>query len=229
MIGKLYGIGVGPGDPDLLCVKATKILQTADCVFVPEVSTDNSTALKIANDYINVEAELIAVHFPMTKDDSIRQKMRKKNASVVENKLKEGKQCVFLTLGDPMLYSTFSYVLEYLPKNYTVESIPGIYSFSAISNCLNLPLVKGNDRLVVIGSFDQKDTELFEDFQTIVCMKVSAYHKLLYDAVKKLPVGSVSFSMVSEVGTANEMRYNDIEVLKDKPPYFSTAIITKSC
>jgi len=225
MKGKLYGIGIGPGDADLLTLKAVKALKNADVVFVPKSKEQASTALKITSEFINKNAVIEHLEFPMARDIQVRLDSRKNNAIAVSKVLDEGKNAAFLTLGDPMLYSTYSYVLEHLISDYSIETIPGIYSFSAISNTLNTPLVKGNETLSVICNWGDNELQLLQQANTIVCMKISAYYADLYTFLKENE--SYEFSMITDVGKEGQKVFTDIEILKDKVPYFSTAIVKR--
>ncbi len=223
--GKLYGIGIGPGDPELLTIKAVKILEQGDVICVPKSKEQASTALAIVSPYLSKTAVIHTMEFSMSKDLETRLESRKRNAGVIEEKLLKGQTVVFLTLGDPMLYSTYSYILEHLSSNFQTETIPGIYSFTAISSLLSLPLCKGNDKLAVISSIDQQAHQLFQSAETIVCMKVSAYNQELYSFLSRNT--NYQFVMISEAGKENQKVYDTIDVLKQKVPYFSTAIIQK--
>ncbi len=220
--GKLYGIGVGPGDPELLTIKAAKALENADVVFVPKSKEQASTALNIAGPHLKVGVVVEELEFPMAKQLDVRQESRRNNAITIQTHLDKGENAVFLTLGDPMLYSTYSYVLEYLDERYERITIPGIYSFAAISSLMNLPLTKGNDSLMVLPAFDAK---AFDTANTVVCMKVSAYHKELYAFLKEKP--EYDFVMITDAGKPNQVIHRNIEVLNDNVPYFSTAIIKR--
>ncbi len=224
--GKLFGIGIGPGDPDLLTLKAVKILEQADVVYVPKSQEQASTALAIVKDHLSTEVKIETVEFSMSRDIEKRYASRKLNAQIIEEKLREEKIVVFLTLGDPMLYSTYSYILEYLNKDYEVETIPGIYSFSAISGLLSLPLCKGEEKLAVISSLDDQSKVIFKAADTIVCMKVSSYYAELYKFLSTNK--SFEFVMITDAGKKEQRVYNSIEILKEAIPYFSTAIIQKS-
>ncbi len=224
--GKLYGIGIGPGDPDLLTLKAVKILEKADVVCVPKSKEQASTALSIVQKHLSANVKMETIEFSMSKDIEQRVESRKRNADIIEAKLANGQTVVFLTLGDPMLYSTYSYVLEYLNPEYEVETIPGIYSFSAISGLLSLPLCKGDEKLAVISSFDEQSKSIFESADTVICMKISAYHTKLFDFLSADQ--SYEFVMITDAGKTEQKVYNSINVLKNKVPYFSTAIIQKS-
>jgi len=112
--GKLYGVGIGPGDPELLTMKAVKAISSADIVFVPKSEELKSTALSIAKSYLANNAFIMELEFSMSKDIAVRKTKRKESALLVQKYLHEGKNCAFLTLGDPMLYSTFTYILQYI-------------------------------------------------------------------------------------------------------------------
>lgn len=224
--GKLYGIGIGPGDPDLLTLKAVKFLAKADIICVPKSKEQASTALSIVQEFLNDDCVIEHMEFPMSKDVRVRIEARKKNAAIIDQLLQQGKNVAFLTLGDPMLYSTYSYILEYLKDDCEIETIPGIYSFSAISSLLSLPLCKDNDKLTVISSFDESTEEIMKLSETVVCMKVSRCKDKLYDFLQKNT--QYAFTMISEAGKENQEIFNSIEVLKDNVPYFSTAIIKKA-
>lgn len=223
--GVLYGIGIGPGDPDLLTIKAVKILKIADVICVPKSKEQASTALSIVDKYLQKNALVESMEFSMSKDVQKRIECRKENARQIEQKLDKGQTVVFLTLGDPMFYSTYSYVLEYLKSDYQVETIPGIYSFSAISSLLSLPLCKGDEKLAVVSSFDEDVQKMLQIAETLVCMKVSAYHEKLYTYLKRNT--EYNFVMITNAGKDTQEVFNNIDILEDKVPYFSTAIIQK--
>ncbi len=223
--GKLSGIGIGPGDPELITLKAVKAIQNADVIYVPKSPEQSSTALAIVKSYIPENAVIEHLEFSMAKDINTRITSRKNNSEYIAQKLDAGKNSVFLTLGDPMLYSTYSYVLEYLDKSYTTETIPGIYSFAAISSILSEPLCKGSENLVVLSSFTNTDIQLINSMNTVVLMKVSSFSNELYNFLSES--GEFSFTMISNAGKENQTIHNHIDILKSPIPYFSTAILKK--
>jgi len=223
--GKLYGIGVGPGDPELITLKAIKAIEKADIIFVPKSKEQSSTALAIVKDYIKANALIDHLEFSMNKDITIRKTSRKLNATIIENNLDEGRNVAFLTLGDPMLYSTYSYILEYLQADYEVETIPGIYSFSAISNFLNKPLCKGEESFSVISSLRKEDELILHLSDSTVCMKVSSYKNELYNYLKKND--DYEFTMITDIGKTGQTVHKDMKILEGDVPYFSTAIVKK--
>ncbi|MCT4616533.1 MAG: precorrin-2 C(20)-methyltransferase [Marinifilaceae bacterium] len=223
--GKIIGVGIGPGDPDLITMKAVKAIKSADKIYIPKSNSQASTAMKIVSEYLPNSQHIESISFSMSKKIEERINSRKENAKIIEKDLNEGKTVVFITIGDAMLYSTFSYILEYIGEDYQIESIPGIYSFSAISGILNLPLTKGEDKLSVISNFDEKAVRIFENSDTIVCMKLVSYAKELYEFLSLN--GNYDFVMVSEVGKDKQNVSDDINALNNELPYFTTAILKR--
>ena len=221
--GTLYGIGIGPGDPELLTLKAAKAIENADIIYVPKSHEQQSTALNIVANFIPEKASIIHLEFPMSHDINVRINARKENAKQINNELNLGKQLVFLTLGDPMLYSTYSYILEYIHPSHNIQTIPGIYSFSAISSIMSMPLVKGDEKLAVICTYDNTSQQLLNSVDTVVCMKVSGYNNELYSYLRNRD--DYNFTMITDAGKADQKIYNSIEVLTEAIPYFSTIII----
>jgi len=224
--GKLYGIGIGPGDPDLITLKAVQALNKADLIYVPKSKEQASTALNIVQKHLSDKATIVHLEFPMSRDASVRQASRKQNAEIIKDELDKGKTVAFLTLGDPMLYSTYSYVLGYLVDSYHVETIPGIYSFSAMSSMLNRPLCVGDQSVGVISAMGDNEMAILDAADTVICMKVSAYYEKLYNFLKQND--GYIFTIVSNVGKPGQQVGHSLEVLTEKVPYFSTVILHKN-
>lgn len=109
--GKLYGIGVGPGDSKLLTVKAVEAIQSADMIITPKTEKkEGSVAFNIAKPYISDKTAILPMVFQMNTDMAAVEKQWEENRKIIAEKLDEGKNLVFLTLGDPMLYSTYMYI-----------------------------------------------------------------------------------------------------------------------
>lgn len=147
--GKLFGVGVGPGDPELITVKAVRVIKNADIIFTA-ASTKNaySLAIEIAAPYISSTTSVKTLKFPMTKDEQQAESAWLANAREIARELKLGKVAVFLTLGDPVTYSTFGYILKKMQcimPEADIETIPGITSFHAASARLNRILVEGEE------------------------------------------------------------------------------------
>jgi len=151
VMAKFYGIGVGPGDPELMTVKGARILNTVDVVMLPEAKKNSgSIAYKIAKEYIGENTETVYFEFPMVHDKEKIMEAAEGMARLVEKYLGNGKNVAFITLGDSSLYSTYGYVLEKLASWVEVETIPGITSYSTVAAMANRQLAVGNEILAII-------------------------------------------------------------------------------
>ena len=183
--GKFYGIGVGVGDPENITVKAVKKLRDVDVIVLPEAKGgEGSTAFEIVKEYVREDVEQLFLEFPMIKDAEARKIFRKNNAETIIRELKKGKNVAFLTIGDPMTYSTFIYVLEYIPDNIEVETVAGITSFNSIAARLNVPLMIGDEDLKVLSV--NKKTDIYKEIENndnLVLMKISRNFEKIRKAI----------------------------------------------
>lgn len=232
--GKLYGIGVGPGDPELLTVKAVKAIESADVIISPTKKMGKpSIALQIAKPYIKPETKLVVMDFPMLSLSAERETLEKQwseNADQIQSMLNWGKTAVFLTLGDPMVYSTYSYVMEFLlDRGMEVETISGIPSFCSLAAHLNLPLTQGEESLGVVGMTQSEEevAAVIDAHQNVVVMKVSANAAGLAKALRDRHLED-HFMMISNIGMDSERVTRDIADLEKKVPYLSTVLIKKA-
>lgn len=150
---KLYGIGVGPGDKELITLKGYNLIRGCSLVFIPE-NRGESLAGRIAEDYIKGK-RIVSLKFPMGEDNGGRYK---EAAEIVEREMEEDEYGVFLTLGDPMVCSTFLYLMMELEKRKVeVESVPGITSFCASASRVKMPLtLKGENFYLCDGDIDEE-------------------------------------------------------------------------
>ncbi|RKD30599.1 precorrin-2 C(20)-methyltransferase [Thermohalobacter berrensis] len=231
MKGKFYGIGVGPGDPELITIKGVKILKSVDVVVYPESKVGKgSIALDIAKGYLRKDIEKINLHFPMIHDRKALEEKWQENAQIIKNKLNEGKDVAFLTLGDPTVYSTYMYIVPFL-KQYKVEieTIPGITSFCSVASRVNIPLAEGKESFCILPLMkdEEKLEKMLDNFDNVIIMKPSHANQML--AEKLIDKGyEDKFVLISKCGTDKEKISYDIESLKDeKIPYLSTVIVKK--
>jgi precorrin-2/cobalt-factor-2 C20-methyltransferase len=230
--GTLYGIGVGPGDPDLITMKAVKILRQVDMVFAAaSTKNDHSLAVNIAREHIPDRAPVVRLKFPMTRDKSQTRKAWKAHSQTIITELEKGKNVAFLTLGDSMTYSTFGYILKYvqtMAPQLDVQTVPGITSYQAAAARLNTPLVEGEESLMVVSGAQggNRLRELHGRPENVVFLK--AYRnvndiKAAIDETGKYPrcVG------VKSCGHPEEEIINDIEELGQRKPDYWTLILTK--
>ncbi|KLU65335.1 MULTISPECIES: precorrin-2 C(20)-methyltransferase [Desulfosporosinus] len=173
--GKFYGVGVGPGDPRLLTLQAVEVLQTVDLVAIPKSKMEReSVAWDIAKVHCPANARLLELEMPMTADQEVLAKAWRDGAEMLLQELKQGKSIAFITLGDPSLYSTYSYLLNLLQEQLPSElitTVPGITAMAAAAAKINLPLATGDEPLVVLPSTE--DVGQYLDFPNLVLMKVS--------------------------------------------------------
>jgi len=214
--GKFYGIGVGVGDPENITVKATKKLHEVDVIVLPEAkSGEGSTAFNIVKEYLKPGVEQMFLEFPMIKDVEARKVFRKNNADKISEELEKGKNVAFLTIGDPMTYSTYTYVLEHIADDVEVETIAGITSFNSIAARLNVPLMIGDEDIY----------KEIENNDNLVLMKISRNFEKIKKAI--IETGNKENAViVSDCGKDNEVVYWDIESVEEVP-YFSTMILKK--
>jgi precorrin-2/cobalt-factor-2 C20-methyltransferase len=178
MRGKFYGIGVGPGDPELLTVKAASILKSCPHLFVPKASADGgSVALEIARRYVRPDAQQHELVFPMTSDPVKLSERWKESAEAVAAVLETGSDACFLTLGDPLVYSTYIYLLRALNQlipGLEAITVPGITSFCAGAALTNFPLGEGKAPVTIVPTADDLAPvrRAFDAGGTVVLMKI---------------------------------------------------------
>lgn len=228
-MAKLYGIGVGVGDPELMTLKAVRALNESDVVILPRANTKNySTAFEIAKEHLKEDIEKIYVDFTTVDDDKTRELDRIEYAKIVNKCIDEGKTLSFITIGDPMTFSTFVYVMNLLEKDVEIETIPGVTSFASITARLNTPLVMGDETLKVVPV--SKETDIVEEINTadnVIFMKVTRNLERLKEAFKA--TGNMDkVVLVSNCGKESEKIIYDLEsITRDDISYFSTILLKK--
>ena len=189
MKGKLYGIGVGPGDPELMTLKAKRLIEECDIVAVPvKKEGEESVALNIARGAASVPEEKVRrILFTMNKDKAKREECRQAAAEAIMEYLDAGQSVAMPVLGDVGIYSTYSYVHKKLIQaGYEVQMISGIPSFCAGASRANISIVEGNEGFGVIPSLKGIDQmkKAMGVFDNLVIMKVGSHVKEVYDILK---------------------------------------------
>ncbi|WP_094604485.1 Cobalt-precorrin-2 C(20)-methyltransferase [Sporomusa silvacetica DSM 10669] len=230
MAGIFYGIGVGPGDPELLTLKAINAIKTADVIIAPRTEKkDESTAMSIARPYIQERSEILELVFPMNYNAQALSDAWVNNKKTILELLDAGKKVAFLTLGDPMLYSTYMYVHRLLEDSgHEIINIPGVNSFSAIGNRLGMALAEGGDILSIVPATidDERLERVLAVSDNVVLMKV---YKNFTEIVEKLNKhGMVENAvMVSKCGLEGEEIIHDLEANGSKKVNYLSTILTK--
>ena len=240
MQGTFYVVGVGPGDPQLMTLKAARILEECDVWFVPSAfENGGSMALKIASGAVQREGKTILSHrFPMKQihrgeapDPEVKSAWQEAAKTIMAS-LADGKDVVFPTLGDPAIYSTGFYVCETLQEYgspFKVEIIPGVSAIGASSAVAALPLCLGDERLVVIpATFEnERIRELLELSDVVVFMKVYKVMARLVGLLEEL--GLVDNAVLVERCSLNDQKIwtNVREAVGPDIHYFSTMVVRK--
>ncbi len=232
MYGKLYGVGVGPGAPDLLTLRAVNVLNNVHVVLAAASPRNAySTALDIASSHINEAAQIERLEFPMTHDKDILHKAWHKAAKRTLDILAQGKDIAFLTLGDPLIYSTFGYLVQTI-KQYSddieIEVISGITSFQAAAACTNTVLCEGHENLLILPGINggQKLNQGLNTSDNTVILKAYKNFPAICEALQntnRMPKAILASHICQE----GESVYFDLEQVEGVPPYLSLIISKK--
>lgn len=218
-IGKLYGVGVGPGDPELITLKAVKILERVPVVLIPS-GNGESIAFNIAKPYIR--GEVLELEFPMTRDRGTLESIWDENAKRIKELLLEGRDAAFITLGDPMIYSTYIYIMERL-EGFEIETIPGVTSFSAAASKLQMHIARGSRPFAVVPAGDEKIMQdVLRCFDNVVLMKVSGNYDRAVDLLKS---EGFQAGLVIRGGHGDEEATFDLEKYRGKKLDYLSLII----
>jgi len=223
----IYGIGLGPGDPELVTVKAVKTLEKSDVVIVPQSDkTGRSIAFDIVKNYVP-EEKIHMYYFPMTGNKADLDVRYTALASDMEKLAAEGKTVSYVTIGDTPVYSTFNYLRDKLKtKNIDTRMVAGISAFSASANRVNLPLCEkdGSFCVVEMPETDEELAELTRRFTSVVLMKV---HKRLGVLISFVRENKLSEAYLFQRVTMDDEQIFDLlnEMPEESAGYLSTAIL----
>lgn len=230
MKGKLYGVGVGPGDPKLLTIKAVETIQAADCIAYPTsgVQADGSEATNLARNIIGAyigEKPLLEYLMPMSKDREYVRRMHRECVEDLKAHLDLGKNIAFITLGDPSIYSTYMYIHHRITEmGYETALIPGIPSFCAAAASINDSLCEGSQPLIIIPASHETLDEALDCTGNKILMKPG---KSLPHLREKLAAKDLldRAKMVVKASMAEEKIYDRLGDIGEKSSYFSLIIV----
>lgn len=224
MKGKLFGVSVGPGDPELLTFKAVRAIQEADVIAVPNIGHKRQTAYTICEAYLEGK-ELLDCSTPMTTDRSIVEAAYAKIADDLCMLLDEGKSVAYLCLGDIAIYSSYIYVHDIVAaRGYETEIVPGVTSFSACAARLGIALCEGPERLIVAPVMASDVDEILDVPANKVFMKSGREVHGLRD--KLAAHGQLDrASMVANCGLPDEKVFRHFADIDDNDDYFSVVIV----
>lgn len=237
---ELIAVGCGPGDPDLLTVKAVKAIQNADIIMCPTSKQDKpSIALAVISSLIDSskKQEIVNLVFPMTKDRDILESTWQNNANLLADRVISGKKVVYITVGDPYLYSTWIYLHRELEKKHPeikITVIPGIVSMFTFASKVGISLAEGGEKLTVIPScYDLSQVkELAKNSDTMVFLKDGRYFDQVIDLLKEAGFSDDSiFAIGQDLDTKDEIvrRLTLGQVTKDTmtTKYFSIMVVKR--
>jgi len=223
MTGTLYGVGVGPGDPELMTLKAVRLIRENQVIAVPGTEPRQTVAYQIAVQAAPElkEKTLLAVEMPMTHDRALMEKSHEEAAAKIESYLARGEHVIFLTLGDPTIYSTYLYVQKkVMAHGYPAELVSGITSFCAAAARTNTPLVEWNEQLHIVPAVHKLDCALDQPGSYIL-MKSG---KKMQQVKKLLAASGREVTMVENCGMPGEKIYHGIDEIPDDSGYYSLII-----
>ena len=221
--GTLYGIGVGPGDPELLTVKAVNLLQKSDIIAVPDKGSGEKTALNIVKDYVEGKA-LLYCATPMTRDAEKLEEGYTLSAERICEQLEQGKDVAFITLGDPTVYSTYIYIhKKVVAKGYDAEIIPGVTSFCAVAARLGRSLCERSERLMIVPASHKEVDDCLKIDSNFVFMKAGREITALKEKLGEYNLLEGS-AMVENCGMEGERVYHDFAQLEETSGYFSVVL-----
>ena len=223
MKGIAYGVGVGPGDPELMTLKAIRLIKENDVIAVAGKDPREAVAYKIAVQAVPelAEKELVPVYMPMVKDRALIDAEHKKGAELLKTYLDRGINVVYITLGDPTVYCTFSYLQHYLEADgYPVVLVSGVPSFCAAAARLNLPLAEWDEPLHIVPAVHKTEDRLERD-GNYVLMKSASHMK---EVKELLRASGRDACAVIDCGMESEKIYRSRDEIPDDAGYFSLII-----
>ncbi len=229
--GRLYGIGVGPGDSEMLTLKAYKILNESDIIFCPEKNKgQGSFAYDIIKSKIKENIEIKYLTFPMKYNQNELNKSWEENANEVYEEIKNGKIVSIITIGDPAVYSTYMYLISFLKdKGVDINTISGIPSFCYMADSLNLPIAEWNEAFAVVP-LRKDNIKLLEDtldiIDNVIIMKPTNNLEGLIKVIKERKLQD-NFILMMKCGTNEEKVIKNVDNIKNIP-YLSSIIIKKN-
>ena len=223
MRGKVFCIGVGPGDPELMTLKAVRLIKEKDVILLPGKNPKETVAYRIAVQAVPEleDKELVAVDMPMTKDMDALKEAHRKGAELIESYLDQGRDACFLTIGDPTICCTFTYLQTILNKDgYETEFINGITSFCAAAARLNIPIAEWEEPIHILPAAHNLGNEL-EYEGNYVIMKTGSHMGEVKEMIRK---SGREARMVMNCGMKDERVYSSTDEIPDDSGYFSLII-----
>ena len=222
MNGTFYGVGVGPGDPELLTMNAARLIRSCDVLAIPRRDPEKCFAYRIACGAVPEAKDkpVLCVDMPMTHDKRLREAAYETGATAIANVLAEGKTVMFITLGDPSIYSTFAYLAARVAKKgFDVQWVPGVPSFCAAAARLQDPLCTDREELHILpGGIHAENALAYPGTKVFMKGELGP----LLDAIEQ---SGKTVQAAENCGTENEHLYRTAgEIPKDAGYYLVTIV-----
>jgi len=231
MKGKLYGIGVGPGNPDLMTLRAKELLEKAQVIAYPVKKLgEEGVALNIISQRVDVKGkEVVELLFSMNPDDEVRKKCRAEAMEKICGLLDQGKDIAMVTLGDVSVYSTYMYIDRDIQKRgYETEVVPGIPSFCHGAALARLPLMIGEESVAVV-SLAKRNNEnaekVLDAVDNLIIMKAFASIPAIVEMLNKRNIPLENATVMSNIGMEDEY-LGPLDPNREYG-YFTTVLIKK--
>ena len=221
--GKLYGVGIGPGDPRYLTLRAADVLRSVDVIFTVISQNASSSVSRSVVESLEPRGEIHLQIFSMSRDKAVRAAQVQANAEV-------GRDCAFATLGDAMTYSTFGYVLEIIRESIPgveLEIVPGITSFATLTAKAGTVLVENGEQLRVIPSFKSEMAETldFPKGSTTILLKTYRSRKALVERLRREE--NVEILYGEHLAMEGQTLLTDLDAVADRPEEYLSLIMVK--
>ena len=238
---KLYCVGCGPGDPELLTIKAVHLIKNAQVLFAPTAREGKpSIALSVVDQYVDKSTKTASLVFPMVKDKESLKDYWVRNAGEIASAVRSGKKVVYLTVGDPALYSTWIYIHRELKKSHPdieVEIVPGVTSVFAIANKAKISLAEGEETVAIVPACYDMDRvkRTAAACDTVIFLKDGRYFDNVIDTLGQAGFPDDAMLAIAQDVSAPEGEILEVTTLADqrgrKGPtekYFSIMVAKKN-
>jgi precorrin-2/cobalt-factor-2 C20-methyltransferase len=232
-LGTLYGLGVGPGDPELITVKAFRLLKECPVIAYPRKKRGaKSYALTITELYVDTEKkEMMGLTFPMTRDREALEMQWNKTVNSVWDHLQEGKDVAFVTEGDPMIYSTFIHLMRLMKERHPeveIKSIPGISSINASASRLGIPLADGDEKIGIVPATEDyaEMRKVIEEHDCVVFIKVAKVIDLMLSVLRDMGLVDKA-AVLTKVTSSEEMIWRQVEELAGRELEYLTLMVVR--
>ena len=235
--GKIYGIGLGPGDPALITLKSANLIKSSDYIFFFKKKNSESRAFSIVKEIIKDNAFKIALEFPITTEiDSMRKEYKNimKNfyeqcVIKIDNILKKSRNICLLCEGDPFFYGSFVHIFQRLKERFDIEIVPGVTGMSGAWSSSKIPMVSGNEILTIImGTLDEAKLKIqIKKSDVLVIMKIGKNFKKIFKVLKEQNLLDKAY-LISNATTKKEKIYKLNAINDEIVPYFSIILLKKN-